>query len=193
MKTTIKEIPIGDLKSAPYNPRTIDDEALAALASSMDHFGLVLPLVWNKRTGHVVGGNQRLAILRQTKRKTLPCSVVDLTLAREKILNLRLNNMAGAWNYKDLAGILKKLKKSDWALTGFKDFEVEPLVLSDFSPAAVDDSRFSDKDGDRKVAFGEEQWATLIEILDAFRDNQNSTASNADVIVYLVQNTKQPV
>lgn len=129
MKTTIKDIPIGDLKPAPYNPRTIDDEAIAALASSMDHFGLVLPLVWNKRTGHVVGGNQRLAILRKTKRKTLPCSVVDLTLAREKILNLRLNNLSGEWNQKDLAKILKTIDKSQWQFTGFKEFEIEKLVF----------------------------------------------------------------
>lgn len=46
---------IADLIPADYNPRTISDAALKGLAASIERFGLVEPVVWNKRTGIIIG------------------------------------------------------------------------------------------------------------------------------------------
>lgn len=129
MKIEIAQIPIGKLKPARYNPRTIEDGALEALSASIEHFGLVVPIVWNKKTGHVVGGNQRLEILKRTKQKSITCSVVSLSLKQEKILNLRLNNLSGTWDSDRLSGILKAIDRDDWGLTGFDEDVIKPLVL----------------------------------------------------------------
>jgi hypothetical protein len=59
---------IADLVPAPYNPRTISSEALAGLRGSVERFGLVEPVVWNRRTGRVVGGHQRLKVLQVSRR-----------------------------------------------------------------------------------------------------------------------------
>lgn len=53
-----------DLKPAPFNPRTIDDEAAAGLRTSIEKFGDISGIVWNKRNGFLVAGHQRLKAMR---------------------------------------------------------------------------------------------------------------------------------
>ena len=52
-----------DLKSAGYNPRTITDEQLGWLKKSLEEFGDLSGIVFNRRTGNTVGGHQRLKCL----------------------------------------------------------------------------------------------------------------------------------
>jgi len=82
---------IAGLKPAPYNPRRISDEAMAGLTKSLERFGYVEPVVWNKRSGYVVGGHQRLEVLKKSKVKREHVVVVDLSPTDEKALNITLN------------------------------------------------------------------------------------------------------
>lgn len=97
----IQTVPIDRLNPAPYNPR-VDlkptDAAYRAIVTSLDEFGCVQPLVWNRRTGNLVGGHQRLKVLRARGDTEVQVSVVDLTEPREKALNLALNKVDGRWN-----------------------------------------------------------------------------------------------
>ena len=95
----IKVMPIQELAPAPYNPRAISPEALAGLRGSVERFGLVEPVVWNRRTGHVVGGHQRLKVLQQLGENETQVVVVDLEEAEEKALNVALNNPAIAGEF----------------------------------------------------------------------------------------------
>jgi DNA modification methylase len=90
---------IEELVPAPYNPRTIDQEALAGLQASVERFGLVEPVVWNRRTGRVVGGHQRLKVLQQMGEISTEVVVVDLPEIEEKALNVALNNPAIAGEF----------------------------------------------------------------------------------------------
>jgi DNA modification methylase len=83
---------LSTLMPAPYNPRTISPEALAGLRGSVERFGLVEPVVWNRATGHVVGGHQRLRVLQAMGETETQVVVVDLLEAEEKALNVALNN-----------------------------------------------------------------------------------------------------
>ena len=52
-----------DLIPADYNPRKDlkpGDPEYDKLKRSMEQFGYVEPVIWNKATGRVVGGHQRL-------------------------------------------------------------------------------------------------------------------------------------
>ena len=51
-------MPLADLKPAPYNPRTISEEALKGLGVSLEEFGDISGFTWNKQTGHLVTGHQ---------------------------------------------------------------------------------------------------------------------------------------
>jgi hypothetical protein len=52
-----------DLKKAEYNPRNITEQARKRLAKGMEKLGLLQPIIWNKRSGNIVGGHQRLSVM----------------------------------------------------------------------------------------------------------------------------------
>ena len=54
---------IPDLKPAPYNPREITADALKRLQRSVEEFGDISGIVWNRQTGNMVSGHQRLKAL----------------------------------------------------------------------------------------------------------------------------------
>src|SRR5262245_6547350 len=121
----IARVSIRKINPAPYNPR-VDlqpgDPEYEKLRRSMETFGCVEPLVWNKRTGHLVGGHQRFKILVEQGHTHLDVSVVTLPLAQEKALNVALNKIAGAWDEQKLADLLEglsKLPNFDIGITGF--------------------------------------------------------------------------
>jgi hypothetical protein len=120
---TIRRVAIAAINPAPYNPRVAlkpGDSEFESLRRSVDAFGCVEPLVWNKRTGNLVGGHQRLAVLRARGDTHADVSVVDLPLAREKALNLALNRIQGRWDEDRLAELLRELVElPEIELTGF--------------------------------------------------------------------------
>jgi hypothetical protein len=133
----IESLPIEALQPAPYNPRITLKPGMPAyerLARSLDEFALVQPLVWNRHTGHVVGGHQRLQILRDRGVNVVDCVVVELSLEREKVLNVALNNalVGGDWDGEKLSELLQELQvlpDFDVTLTGFRDEDLRHLTL----------------------------------------------------------------
>jgi ParB-like chromosome segregation protein Spo0J len=134
-KLQVRTLPIQDLKPAPYNPRLTlrrADPRYQKLARSLKEFGLVEPLIWNEKSGHVVGGHARLAILKSMGVKTVPVSVVKLTPRREKALNVVLNNLEaqGRYDPDKLADVLDELTElPELELTGFDARDLADLRL----------------------------------------------------------------
>ena len=63
----IREMPLEQLHTADYNPRVAlepGDPEFERLKNSIETFGEVAPIVWNQRTGRIVGGHQRLAVYK---------------------------------------------------------------------------------------------------------------------------------
>jgi ParB-like chromosome segregation protein Spo0J len=121
----VRVLPIAELRPAPYNPRKAlrpTDAAYRKLRRSLEEFGLVEPLVWNELTGCVVGGHARLRILKELGVTEVPVSVVRSTEAREKSLNVVLNNQEaqGRYDTAKLAELLTELGGlPELPLTGF--------------------------------------------------------------------------
>ncbi|HKA06691.1 MAG TPA: ParB N-terminal domain-containing protein [Gemmataceae bacterium] len=131
----VRILPIEHLVPAPYNPRRAlkpTDKAYRNLEASIREFGLVEPLIWNERTGHVVGGHARLAILRAIGLTEVPVSVVRLSDVREKALNVVLNNQEaqGRYDPRRLADLLDDLEDlPELEMTGFDPEALPPLRL----------------------------------------------------------------
>src|SRR5450830_1497214 len=127
----IKKIPISQINPAKYNPR-IDlqpgDIEYEKIKKSIDEFDLVEPLVWNKQTGNLVAGHQRLKILKDQGITEIEVSIVNLSEPREKALNIALNKVDGAWDYPKLTELLQELN-TDKIFTGFDDGEIEKLAV----------------------------------------------------------------
>ena len=147
----IQTIPLADLQPAPYNPRLTlqpGDKRWKKLERSLAEFELVQPIIWNRRTGHIVGGHQRCAVLKHHGHTEVECVVVDLPLSREKALNVALNNseVGGDWEATKLMALIEDLANSpdiDPTLTGFDEhqlrsfqFEPAPLPEEDTHPTS---------------------------------------------------------
>lgn len=130
----IERILIEKINPVAYNPRKDlqpGDSDYENLKKSIDTFGLVEPLVWNKRSGNLVGGHQRLKVLIAAGFEEIEVSVVDLDPAQEKALNLALNKIQGAWDNDKLAVLVEELTKIpdfDIGLTGFDLPEVSEIL-----------------------------------------------------------------
>src|SRR4051812_18566168 len=76
-----------DLKNAPYNPRKIDEHARKKLKAIVKRDGLIQTLTWNKRTGNLVGGHQRISLIDElegTDDYFLDVAAIDVDLKKEK-------------------------------------------------------------------------------------------------------------
>ncbi len=121
---------LSELKLAGYNPRVHTPEFLARLKKSIDEFGYIDPIIWNKQTNNVVGGHARIKVLLDEGVTEAEVSVVDLSPDREKLLNLQLNKNMGEWDVTKLTGMLSGLEKLDvdLDLTGFTELEINDLL-----------------------------------------------------------------
>ena len=134
-KFTIETIKREDIKNAEYNPRVMDKEAKKRLKAGLKKHGLVSTLTWNKRTGNLVGGHQRLEqldALENSKDYSLDVCVIDVDLAEEAVLNVHLNNpsMQGEWDLDKLAYIAEEFD-ANFDDLGFSKLDVEFLFDGD--------------------------------------------------------------
>jgi len=107
---------ISELKAAPYNPRTSTEKQEAHLKASLEKFGVVEPIIFNKQTGFIVGGHFRVRELKKLGYKEIECVIVDLNEADEKELNIRLNANTGAWDWDSLANSWDAEQLTEWGL-----------------------------------------------------------------------------
>lgn len=126
----IKRMKIADLNPAAYDPRIQlkpGDPEFERLKESIATFGNVEPIVWNKRTGNVIGGHQRLAVLKELGETETEVSIVDCSLKDEKLLNVTLNKVKGDWDYDKLSELLKMFDPEEVKLSGFSPQELAVL------------------------------------------------------------------
>nr|DAE49426.1 MAG TPA: adenine specific DNA methyltransferase [Caudoviricetes sp.] len=147
----MKTMPIAELKPADYNPRKDlqpGDPEYEKLKRSLTEFGYVEPVIWNKTTGNIVGGHQRLKVLEELGHNTVDVIVVELDETREKALNIALNKISGEWDNDKLALLIADLDASDFdaELTGFDDAEIAQLIGS------LDEGEVEDDDFDLTAA-----------------------------------------
>lgn len=128
----LERIPIDKLRAAEHNPRKDlkpGDPEYEKLKRSIQTFGYVEPVLWNKRTGNIIGGHQRFKVLVELGQKEIDCVVVDMNLADEKALNIALNKISGDWDKDKLMLLIADLQGSDFdvSLTGFDSIELDTL------------------------------------------------------------------
>ena len=128
----IEKIKIEKLKPAEYNPRKDlkpEDEEYQKIKKSITEFGYVAPVIVNSNMT-VIGGHQRLKILKELGYIDVECVIVDLDPNKEKALNIALNKISGDWDNDKLEELLSELKQTDidMDVTGFSFDEVENFL-----------------------------------------------------------------
>src|SRR5690625_3600686 len=128
----IEKIKVEKLNPAPYNPRKDlkpGDPEYEKLKNSILTFGYVEPDLWNKRTGHIIGGHQRYKVLVEMGKKEIDCVIVDMDEENEKALNIALNKVSVVRDKDKLMLLITDLQGADFdvSLTGFDPSELDEL------------------------------------------------------------------
>lgn len=141
---TIEKLKVGQLLPADYNPRKDlkpGDAEYEKLKRSIEQFGYVEPVIWNKVTGRVVGGHQRLKVLLDMGITEVDCVVVEMDEEKEKALNIALNKISGEWDKDKLALLIADLQGADFdvTLTGFDPEEIDDLFKDTLKEGVKED------------------------------------------------------
>lgn len=148
---------IGDLGAAPYNPRRISKPDFQALKRSIQEFGDLSGVVFNRTTKRLVGGHQRIEAFKQLQQPTivieerLPTINSVGTIARGHVLlgdekytyreveweeqwemaaNIAANRIQGEFDKDKLAEVIATLEKDLHELTGLATAEIDALLES---------------------------------------------------------------
>ena len=124
---------VNEINPAAYNPRKDlkpGDAEYEKLKKSILEFDIVEPLIWNEKTGNLVGGHQRLKVIKELGIENVEVSVVNLSEVKEKALNIALNKISGEWDFPALKDLLEELDTGDIdiEITGFDLKEIEDLM-----------------------------------------------------------------
>jgi DNA modification methylase len=138
----LEHFPIGKLRGWAKNPRTISDEELTRLKKGLEHFGVVDPIITDRRL-MIIGGHQRVRALKELGYTgTVPVVRLKRNLTRSDVaeLNLALNRISGEWDNEKLAPILQELiELPNFELTGFTPQEAN-LIIESFPDMETDQS-----------------------------------------------------
>lgn len=147
----IEKKKVTDLIPADYNPRKDlkpGDKEYEKLKRSIHEFGYVDPLIWNQQTGRLVGGHQRLKVLKDMGIEDVDVVIVDMNEEKEKALNVALNKISGDWDKDKLMLLITDLQREDFdvSLTGFDPEELDNLFKDDLKDDVKDDNFDVDKE-----------------------------------------------
>jgi hypothetical protein len=130
---TLKKV--SDLKEHPNNPRKLTDAQYTQIKQSLEKFGIVEKPVINT-DGIIIGGHQRLKILRNLGIKTIECWIPSRLLTSSEVneLNIRLNKNCGDWDWDILANQWEVTDLITWG------FSLEELQLNEIEEiTAIDE------------------------------------------------------
>lgn len=143
----IRTMNIDKLMPANYNPRKDlkkGDPEYDRLKKAIQEFDYIDPIIWNERTGRIVGGHQRAKILKEMGRTEVEVSVVNVDEDKEKALNIALNKTGGDWDYVKLKDLLVEIDTGafDIEITGFGEYEIERLLTQFDEPKEIIEDDF---------------------------------------------------
>ena len=174
----MKKYKIEELIPATYNPRknlTSEDNEYQKIKKSIEQFGYVEPIIINKDKT-IIGGHQRLNVLRDLGYKEIDVIEIDIDKAKEKALNVALNKITGEWDMDKLGSLLNELndEQFDLKLTGFDASELDGIL---FNVDDLDDT-FELKDGDRlpiqtmSITFSDDQAELVNQAIDKMKQTE---------------------
>lgn len=117
---------ISSLKPHPSNPRRLTKEQHAQLKTSMDKYGLIDKPICTI-DGLILGGHQRIRILKDDSVKEVECWIPDKELTQPEVdeLLIRLNRNTGEFNFDILGNEFEVVDLLDWGFTA-DDLDLDP-------------------------------------------------------------------
>lgn len=136
-------VPLSSLHEDPDNARVHGKRNLAAIEASLRQFGQVEPLIVQKGTGRVVGGNGRLRAMVSLRWESCAVVELDLTDAQAAALGLALNRTSelAEWDIQALGAAVRSIGiEIDLEPLGWAKYELEPILAANWEPKAKEES-----------------------------------------------------
>lgn len=137
-----KMMPIGELKENPKNANYHDREQIEILANAIKNTGWRTPIGISSRSGYIVRGHGRFAAAKALGLTEVPVDVQHYDSESQELADLLADNKIadlGQTEYDKVSGILKGLEPGQLAFTGFRDFEIVPLMMAEWVKPALAD------------------------------------------------------
>lgn len=169
---TLRTFKIAELTDYYKNPRSLTTEQFNHLKTSLDKFGMIDKPIINADAAHtVIGGHQRLRVLRAQRAKEVECWYPSRELDAREVeeLNIRLNKNTGAWDFDILANQWEVPDLLDW---GFEPFELGILPRANEWDAAMEKLPDEDRAPFQQMTFTlhDGQAETVKEAIKASQD-----------------------
>lgn len=141
-KVIYRRVSIDDVFEDPANARKHGAENLTAIKASLRSFGQVEPLIVQRSSMKVIGGNGRLKVMRQLGWTEVDIADADIDNASAAALGIALNRTSelATWDADALDQILREIETGDEDLQAMlsKLAEDEKLIPQD-EPEAPED------------------------------------------------------
>lgn len=123
----IVKVPMSQLHEDPNNAREHNDRNIAEIVSCLKQYGLVEPLVVQKSTNMIIGGNGRLRAMQQLGWVAVEVNMLDVDDKTAARLGLALNRTSdlSTWNMDKLAETLRTLEDIP---PGFSEAEIDAIL-----------------------------------------------------------------
>lgn len=128
-----ERVALADLHADPANARTHNAKNLSAISDSLKQFGQVEPLIVQRSSGKVVGGNGRLAAMRSMGWEHVDVAYVNISDNKATALGIALNRTAelADWDtavLKQLTDALGDDPEIDMGSLGLTDADLDELL-----------------------------------------------------------------
>lgn len=171
----VKRVPLNTVFTDAANVRKHGPKNLEAIKSSLRQFGQVEPLVVQRSSGKVVGGNGRMAAMLELGWTDADVVEVELTDTQATALGIALNRTAelAEWDFENLAKLLQGLQTDgfDPGSIGWDAGDLANLLATDWKPPELEDGLGNEtpRDKENGLKLTAEQWAAFNQAADRVR------------------------
>lgn len=133
----LEVLPLSKLKAHEKNPRQISKDQMGHLEGLIDKFGMIdKPIVNLDFT--IIGGHQRIKVLKRKKVKSVECWIPDRQLEQEEVdhLCIGLNLNRGDWDFDILANLWDPVDLLNW---GFSSEQLLDCKIEDLGSTEEDE------------------------------------------------------
>ncbi len=184
----VTRLPLTDLVPDPANAREHGSRNLDTIRSSLKLWKQVEPLVVQKSTRKIIGGNARYQVMKEIGWTEADVVEVDLNDAQATALGIVLNRASelASWQYDALAPALAMVQEAgiNPLDLGFDEHEMETIMGAIFHA----EGEAIDSKPRPVIAFTQEQYTMILQAVEAWRSKRDSHDTQiAEVVVSICE------
>lgn len=137
-----KLVPIGEVREHPKNPNYHDREQIEILANAIKATGWRTPIGISKRSGFIIRGHGRFAAAKALGLTEVPVDYQDYDSESQELADLLADNKIadlGQIDFESISSVLRCIPPDQQLFSGFRDFEIAPLLMAEWKKPALAD------------------------------------------------------